>query len=174
MMLWKEPWNELGVMYNQFLQVLEYHPSCHQNVTVVVVIEGKKWHIPDHARVLLPNIFKHMEWVTIGEGKDSWVWTTAHSGKYRMKETYERIIKRKMEVEWPKIVWFKKRIPRHSFITWIAILGGIKIQDKLYSWGLINSCICVFYDRGWRFTAPLLRMSEGQESLGVTVTQSEL
>lgn len=101
-------------MYNQFSYVLQYHPSCHQNAKVVVVVEGKHWHIPDHVKALVQYILNPMERVSLGEGEDSWAWTVTRSGEYRMKETYETVRKRKMEVEWYNIVGYKNRIRRHA------------------------------------------------------------
>ncbi|XP_022883556.1 uncharacterized protein LOC111400374 [Olea europaea var. sylvestris] len=46
-------------------------------------------------------------------------------------------------VTWYHIVWFPKCIPRHAFILWLAIQGGIYTQTKLLSFGLVQSMRCV-------------------------------
>lgn len=40
-------------------------------------------------------------------------------------------------VPWYKAAWFKKRIPKHAFITWIIVWDIMKTRDKLISWGLM-------------------------------------
>lgn len=41
-------------------------------------------------------------------------------------------------------MWFKARIPRYAFITWLALKHGIKTLSKLNVWGVVNSNICVY------------------------------
>lgn len=38
-------------------------------------------------------------------------------------------------IPWHKVVWFKKRIPRHSFITWLVMRDRMVTRDRLISWG---------------------------------------
>lgn len=38
-------------------------------------------------------------------------------------------------IPWHKVVWFKKRIPRHSFITWLVMRDRMVTRDRLISLG---------------------------------------
>lgn len=43
-----------------------------------------------------------------------------------------------------KVVWFKKRIPRHAFITWLVMRERMTTRDRLkISWGLDVSPTCL-------------------------------
>ncbi|KAG2302502.1 hypothetical protein Bca52824_031153 [Brassica carinata] len=33
-------------------------------------------------------------------------------------------------------VWFKQRIPKHAFITWLSFRGRLATRDRLRSWGI--------------------------------------
>lgn len=46
-------------------------------------------------------------------------------------------------IPWHKVVWFKKRIPRHSFITWLAMRDRMVTRDSLISWGMDVSPSCL-------------------------------
>lgn len=61
-----------------------------------------------------------------------------------LKQTYEHIRMRKEPADWHTAVWFPNWIPKHSFITWLAIRGGLKTLDKLFEWGIFSSNKCVF------------------------------
>lgn len=39
-------------------------------------------------------------------------------------------------VNWVSIVWFKKSIPKHAFITWLVMRNRMSTRDKLRHWGL--------------------------------------
>lgn len=39
-------------------------------------------------------------------------------------------------VSWHPAVWFKQRIPKHAFISWLVQRGRLNTKDRLRSWGL--------------------------------------
>ncbi|XP_013617212.1 PREDICTED: uncharacterized protein LOC106323672 [Brassica oleracea var. oleracea] len=45
--------------------------------------------------------------------------------------------------QWHKVVWFKKRIPRHAFITWLVLRERMVTRDRLISWGMDVSPACL-------------------------------
>ena len=48
------------------------------------------------------------------------------------------------KVDWHDLVWFKHRIPSHSFILWLAMLKRLSTQQRLVNWGIANVKKCVF------------------------------
>ncbi|XP_018479174.2 uncharacterized protein LOC108850088 [Raphanus sativus] len=46
-------------------------------------------------------------------------------------------------VIWASLVWFKKRIPKHAFITWLVLRNRMATRDKLRSWGLQVPAECL-------------------------------
>ncbi|CAA7026437.1 unnamed protein product [Microthlaspi erraticum] len=44
---------------------------------------------------------------------------------------------------WTKTVWFKRRIPKHAFILWIALRNRLTTRDKLISWGMVVPSHCL-------------------------------
>ena len=47
---------------------------------------------------------------------------------------------------WSRIVWFRKAIPRHAFLLWMTIQGGLYTQDRMLASGMIHQSRCVLCD----------------------------
>lgn len=50
--------------------------------------------------------------------------------------------RKKALVPWYKLMWFKKNIPRHSIVIWIAIKVRLQTKDKIIRYGLANGTAC--------------------------------
>lgn len=46
------------------------------------------------------------------------------------------------EVPWHKSVWFKGRIPKHAFLTWLVTLDRLSTRDRMRRWGVSISPLC--------------------------------
>ncbi|GJR73882.1 RNA-directed DNA polymerase, eukaryota, reverse transcriptase zinc-binding domain protein [Tanacetum coccineum] len=40
------------------------------------------------------------------------------------------------KLDWEKIIWFSRCIPKHSFISWIAMHQRLSTQDRIIKWFL--------------------------------------
>ncbi|CAA0401921.1 unnamed protein product [Arabidopsis thaliana] len=47
------------------------------------------------------------------------------------------------KVDWHKAIWFKGRIPKHAFISWVNIRHRLPTRHKLLSWGLHVPSLCL-------------------------------
>ena len=43
-----------------------------------------------------------------------------------------------LEVNWYQVVWFKESIPKHAFLTWIAIRDRLPTRDRIHRWGMFT------------------------------------
>uniref|UniRef100_A0A1J3HRV0 Reverse transcriptase zinc-binding domain-containing protein n=1 Tax=Noccaea caerulescens TaxID=107243 RepID=A0A1J3HRV0_NOCCA len=57
--------------------------------------------------------------------------------------TWETIHPRTEPVFWHKAVWFKDHIPRHAFGCWVVARNRMHTRDRLISWGLSVSPLCL-------------------------------
>ena len=48
------------------------------------------------------------------------------------------------KVDWHCIVWFKNRIPRHSFILWLTMLNRLSTQKRMIKWKIGTGDRCPF------------------------------
>ncbi|GJZ31368.1 putative reverse transcriptase domain-containing protein [Tanacetum coccineum] len=70
---------------------------------------------------------------------------------FSVKNAWEALRPRGMEVGWFRTVWFSHCIPRHAFHLWLIMRNSLKTQDKLRQWDVsINSDLnllrCSFCD----------------------------
>lgn len=98
--------------------------------------------MPDHVRIHVPEVLVKIEGTKIRDGNDDVVWAPIKNGQYTLREMYELIRSSKTPWEW-SLVWVKAKIPRHAFILWMALKGGLKTIQKLKARGVVNSDICV-------------------------------
>ncbi|KAF5178557.1 hypothetical protein FRX31_031856 [Thalictrum thalictroides] len=124
--LWQDPWHPLGILKEAFLETLRYNLVCSYEATVSNIIHEGAWQIPENARSHFPYIATMAENdVEIGGDSDHVVWTPSLSGTFRLKETYEGMRNTKQPIDWAN------RIPRQSFIAWMALKGRLKTLAKL-------------------------------------------
>ncbi|XP_039004668.1 uncharacterized protein LOC120131847 [Hibiscus syriacus] len=53
------------------------------------------------------------------------------------------------QVYWQKIIWFPLHIPKHSLISWMALLDRLPTKVRLHQMGIINECHCLFCNDPW-------------------------
>lgn len=75
-------------------------------------------------------------------GTDEWTWLP--SARFTMKDAVKVIQVQLPPVPWRSIVWGKHSIPRYATILWLACWNRMNTLDKLHTWGLTTSNICVF------------------------------
>lgn len=46
-------------------------------------------------------------------------------------------------MDWHRVFWYPKAIPKHAFILWVAINNRLATKDKLRLWGLNSNDTCV-------------------------------
>lgn len=71
-------------------------------------------------------------------------------GEYTLRDTYEHMWNTNAPFESHSLVWYAHKNPRHFFISWMTLLGGLKTLEKMKQCGVIESDKCVLC---WRDTA---------------------
>lgn len=67
---------------------------------------------------------------------DEVLWTTSRFSTYTAANTWDAIRTHCPLVQWHKLLWLPKNIPRHSLIIWMAITKKLRTDNKLCSWGI--------------------------------------
>lgn len=65
--------------------------------------------------------------------------------KYSTGQTYSYLRGNREEVAWASSVWFSYGIPRQQFHTWLMVFDRCPTRDRLLSWGLQVSPLCLLY-----------------------------
>ncbi|CAA7059768.1 unnamed protein product [Microthlaspi erraticum] len=71
---------------------------------------------------------------------------TADPGDFSSTKTWDFLHPTGPPLIWTKPVWFKERIPRHTFILWLVIKDRLVTRDRLRSWGLDVPSSCLLCD----------------------------
>ncbi|XP_048637583.1 uncharacterized protein LOC125609990 [Brassica napus] len=61
--------------------------------------------------------------------------------KFIASGTWQQIRQSRDEVQWSTIVWFSQRVPRFSFITWLALCDRLSTGHRMHKWGQPQVCI---------------------------------
>ena len=67
--------------------------------------------------------------------------TASEPGQFAASKTWETLYPAPPAVPWHKTIWFKTRIPKHAFLSWVAILNRLPTKDRLQQWGMNVSYI---------------------------------
>nr|GEV16136.1 RNA-directed DNA polymerase, eukaryota, reverse transcriptase zinc-binding domain protein [Tanacetum cinerariifolium] len=57
-----------------------------------------------------------------------------HEKNFKISNVWMDMNWNETKVEWHTLVWFAQSIPRHAFVTWLAIQKRLMTQDKLMIW----------------------------------------
>ena len=66
------------------------------------------------------------EFVELEDENESW---KNFREKYKTAEVWS-VIRKKKRVVWHKLVWFNLNMPKHDFISWLAILNRLPTKDR--------------------------------------------
>ena len=61
---------------------------------------------------------------------------------YVIKDAYKEFIGTAQSVRWSRMVWLRASIPKHRYIFWLAMLGKLKIRDRLKIMGVLDDKSC--------------------------------
>jgi len=53
-----------------------------------------------------------------------------------------------VQVNWHRSIWFKDRVPKHAFISWVVAWNRLHTRDRLKSWGFSIPAGCVLCNSG--------------------------
>lgn len=95
---------------------------------------------------LLKNCVPDSQQILSSEVDDKYVWFSNGqngSGIFSASQTWRTLFPHREHVFWHKVVWFKGRIPKHAFLSWIAARDRMVTRDRLLRWGLLVPSCCV-------------------------------
>lgn len=90
---------------------------------------------PDVTKILVP-VFND------NDDKALWRSKKGQLKSFSTRQVWEDFRENQPNVNWSKIVWFSQCIPSHSFILWMAILGRLQTQDRLFQWNNDSNMRC--------------------------------
>ncbi|GJV01914.1 RNA-directed DNA polymerase, eukaryota, reverse transcriptase zinc-binding domain protein [Tanacetum coccineum] len=76
------------------------------------------------------------------DDKVYWVNKKGKEKGFSVAEVWKAIKPEFPKVIWYKHIWYSQCIPRHSFISWIAVKGRLKTKDRLARWFSVSDLSC--------------------------------
>lgn len=115
-------------------------------------ISGDSWLLP-RGRHRITQLIRASLPVTppalLPDVPDVFLWRNSPAskpGQFVASKTWETLYPATVSVPWHKTIWFKTRIPKHAFLSWVAILNRLPTKDRLQQWGLNISPTCLLCD----------------------------
>ena len=115
-------WLNEYVLKGRSIWLIPFSPSC-----------GWSW------RKLLKPRQIASEFVERKNGEERW----KISGRYKAAAVWRSIRPRQEKVTWHKLVWCLVNVPKHCFISWMAVRNRLPTKDRLREWGILMDNRCV-------------------------------
>ena len=56
--------------------------------------------------------------------------------RYSIAEGYKWLVSTQQRVQWADLLWHKLRVPKFSYVTWLAMHGRLQTLDRLKAYGV--------------------------------------
>ncbi|XP_048637647.1 uncharacterized protein LOC125610035 [Brassica napus] len=170
---WIDNWSPFG-MLQEYLAGGNSRLGIPKTATLASLHCNGVWQLPQartDAQLQVLSFITTIEFTDVPDYYD-WEIDGKISDKYRTGEMYHYLRGRIEEVRWAQVVWPKRRIPRHSFHTWMIVQNRLPTRDRMIGWGLQVSHTCLLCNTAaesrdhlfWEcnFTFQLLTMIAGR------------
>ncbi|GJU97186.1 RNA-directed DNA polymerase, eukaryota, reverse transcriptase zinc-binding domain protein [Tanacetum coccineum] len=153
--VWNDRWCQVSPL-SEFIDTRDiYDARLNNKCTVREIIHKGRWKWPiewntdfnELGHIQVPILRDEIEDTTV------WISRNAHEKIFKVSNVWEDMNCNDNKVDWHPLVWFAQSIPRHAFVTWLAIQQRLMTQDKLLIWrpnedfkcALCNKCTEVDY-----------------------------
>ena len=125
--LWFDNWHPLGPIVETMGERVIYDSGLDRMAKVATIIDGSSWSWPPAQSAALIQLARSLplECVPCSTREDELVWHDDPRGVFSVRSAWEALRPRGTCVSWHKIVWFRKSVPRHAFLLWLTIQGGL-------------------------------------------------
>ncbi|KAL2253052.1 UNVERIFIED_CONTAM: LINE-1 retrotransposable element ORF2 protein [Sesamum indicum] len=149
--VWQDPWHHLGPLIERFPRGPR-HLRLEESAKLSAVISAGEWQWPTITDFECLEITHNLPLILGGEDRVVW---RCDEGKPTTQALYRLFDPPEPKVGWSSLLSGSLKIPRHSFILWLAILGKLPTTDKSWLSHLGFSRQCLFEIRRWiRFHWP--------------------
>ncbi|KAL2228505.1 UNVERIFIED_CONTAM: hypothetical protein Sindi_1830200 [Sesamum indicum] len=131
--VWQDPWHHLGPLIERFPQGPR-HLRLEESAKLSSMISAGEWQWPTITDFECLEITHNLPLIFGGEDRVVW---RCDAGQPTTQALYRLFDHSEPKVGWASLLLGSLKIPRHSFILWLAILGKLPTTDKswLSHWG---------------------------------------
>ncbi|GKE67334.1 RNA-directed DNA polymerase, eukaryota, reverse transcriptase zinc-binding domain protein [Tanacetum coccineum] len=139
MNVWYDKWCSVSPL-SDFIDTRDiYDARLKNNYTVNEEIKEERWVWPADWSIEFVELGQ-LQVPTLNDRiKDTAVWISGNGCKkeFKISNVWKDMNHEDERVDWHKLIWFTQNIPRHSFVTWLAIQE--KLMTLFESWDQIVS-----------------------------------
>ncbi|CAA7016344.1 unnamed protein product [Microthlaspi erraticum] len=142
-LFWLDNWTALGPLIDIIGANGPRISGIPRMATVSQALVDGSWSLPRGRHpitVLLRNCLPPPPVFNTQSSVDIYLWKNDQNsppGKFSMAKTWKSIHPSPRRVPWYDAVWFKEHVPKHAFISWLAVLNRLVTRDRMRSWGLV-------------------------------------
>ena len=143
--LWFDNWHPLGPIVEIMGERVIYDSGLDRMAKVATIIDGSSWSWPpaQSAALLQLACSLPLDCVPCSTREDEMVWHDDPRGVFSVRSAWEALRPQGTGVSWYQIVWFQKSVPRHAFLLWLTIQGGLYTQERLMAFGVSSCSMCL-------------------------------
>ncbi|XP_022158861.1 uncharacterized protein LOC111025324 [Momordica charantia] len=143
--VWHDPWLSGGPIHPRCGDRVIYDVASSSMAKVVdFLLPDGSWRWPRVSVDLLELLPEVMSVRTVVGKEDRFVWTPAVSGLFSVSSVWGILRPRRPPVSYFYLLWFGGNIPKHSFISWLAIRDRLFTRERLRQWNALVPATCVF------------------------------
>ncbi|KAL2252867.1 UNVERIFIED_CONTAM: hypothetical protein Sindi_0081400 [Sesamum indicum] len=139
--IWQDPWHHLGPLIEQFPRGPN-HLGIEKSAKINSMISAGEWHWPPITDFECLEITHNLPCIIGREDRVVWRFD---GGQPTTQALYRLFDPPEPKVEWSLLLSGSLKIPRHSFILWLAILGKLSSTDKPW---LSHLGACILCEEG--------------------------
>ncbi|GJY58938.1 RNA-directed DNA polymerase, eukaryota, reverse transcriptase zinc-binding domain protein [Tanacetum coccineum] len=126
-----------------------YDARLKNNCTVSDVVKEGQWMWPDEwnndfeglRQIQVPCIIKDKEDIAV------WLSSLGHEKQFKVTNVWKDLNCNGTKVDWVYMVWFAQSIPRHAFVTWLAVQKRLMTQDRMMIWRSNDDLKCALCNK---------------------------
>ncbi|GKU98316.1 hypothetical protein SLEP1_g11335 [Rubroshorea leprosula] len=142
--VWHDFWHPSGPLLEVYGTSIVRDARLPYQAKLASVINGSFWQWPPARCPQLVQIQMHLFDIYPQEGeKDTVVWVPSTSGSFKIGQTWHWLRRRQDRKIWHRLVWFSQAIPKHSFISWLAVLNRLSTRARQKQWTPTISDTCI-------------------------------
>lgn len=148
---WFDNWTELGPLIHLTGERGPAVSGMHKDATVAeAIVNGDWWLSASRSRnaiiTLLKQCLPMSAPIVQSSSDDIYLWRMGNdspSTMFSTAKTWSVLHPPAAPVPWHSQVWFKDRVPKHAFITWLVAWNRLSTRDRLRSWGIVVAPCCL-------------------------------
>lgn len=144
--IWYDWWCEAGPMCKYVSKTMIYEASLKDNATVNDMIVNGEWSWPIDWFTRIPQLSNIPSPQIQDKCVDKIIWRNnkGDEGKFTVHGAWLDFRDNIAKMEWYRHIWFTQCLPRHAFITWLALKKGLQTQERLLKWDPTMTDKCSF------------------------------